>query len=153
MSVSNEQLALLLQASRDFALEQMASGDRLIPFAGRVKLDGEIEIVRFVDQRTELPLDEVFARTGAVMADEAGRGELLAASLTAAVILDEPEQGFDAALRVHVEAPGYSRQVLVPYAVDPAGPGEDQGSLRLGEMVAYNLEPTIFGSEAKISLQ
>lgn len=145
MSEQHERLALLLQASRDFALEQMARGNRLIPFAGRVKPDGEIEFVRFVDESTELPLDEVYAGTLSVMAEEAGRGELIAASLTAAVMLDEPEQGFDTAIRVHVEAPAFSREVLVPYAIDPAEPGEDKGSVRLGELVPYEAEATIFG--------
>ena len=145
MSETHEQLALLLQASRDFALQQMARGNRLIPFAGRVKPDGEIEFVRFVDESSDLPLDQIYAGTQAVMAEEAARGELVAASLTTAVLLDEPEQGFDTALRVHVEAPGYSRQVLVPYAMDPPAAGEDKGSLRLGELVPYEAAPAIFG--------
>ena len=144
MSETHEQLALLLQASRDFAFQQMARGDRLIPFAGRVKLDGGIEFVRFVGEDSDLPLDEVYAGTQAVMAEEAARGELAAASLTTAVLLDEPDQGFDTALRVHVESPGYSRQVLVPYAVDPAAAGEDKGSLRIGELVPYEAAPAIF---------
>lgn len=144
MSETHEQLALLLQASRDFALQQMARGHRLIPFAGRVKPDGEIEFVRFVDEGSDLPLDQVYAGTQAVMAEEAARGELVAASLTTAVMLEEPEQGFDTALRVHVEAPGYSRQVLVPYAVDPAGADEGNGSLRLGELIPYEAAPAIF---------
>ena len=59
MSETHEQLALLLQASRDFALQQMARGNRLIPFAGRVKPDGEIEFVRFVDESSDLPLDQI----------------------------------------------------------------------------------------------
>lgn len=146
MSASPEQLALLLQASRDFALKQMARGNRLIPYAARVKLDGEIEFIRFVDEKTELPLDEVFAKTSEVIAGEAGRGELLAASLTAAVVLDEPEQGFETALRVDVEAPGYCRQVLVPYAIDAPTAGEEKGSLRLGQMIACDLAPTLFAS-------
>ena len=144
MNDKHEQLALLLEVSRDFAFEQMARGDRLIPFAGRVGLDGEIEFVRFFDERSDLPLDEIYAGTQAAMAEEAARGELLAASLTAAVKLAVPEQGFDTALRVHVEAPGYSRQVLVPYAVDDSGAGDDKGSLRMGALVPDDVEPTIF---------
>jgi hypothetical protein len=144
MSVTDEQLALLLQASRDFAFAQMARGERLIPFAAPVKRDGEIEFVRFVREDSELALDEIYARTQAVMAEQASRGELLAVSLTAAVMLDKPDQGFEMALRVHVEAPGFSRQVLVPYAVDPAGTGNEQGSLRLGELVPMDVEAAIF---------
>jgi len=144
MSEKHDQLALLLQASRDFALEQMARGERLIPFAGRVKPDGEIEFVRFVDESSDLPLEDIYAGTQAVMADEASRGELLAVSLTTAVSLDEPEQGFDTALRVHVEAPGYSRQVLVPYAIDTAVIGGNKGTLRLGELVPYDVAAGIF---------
>ena len=144
MSETHEQLAVLLQASRDFAFAQMARGARLIPFAGRVKPDGEIEFVRFVEEHSDLPLDEIYTGTQAVIAEQAVRGELLAASLTAAVRLDEPEQGFDTALRVHVEAPGYCRQVLVPYALEPAEADAEKGTLRVGQLVPYEATPAIF---------
>ena len=35
--ITEEQMALLLQASREFAFEQMAAGKRLLPFGTRVK--------------------------------------------------------------------------------------------------------------------
>lgn len=143
-AITEQQLALLLQAARDFAFEQMARDRRLIPFAARVKPDGDIEFARFAEPDTESPLDDVYRQTQAAMADQAGRGEIIAAGVVAAVALDPPEAGFAHAIRVHVEAPGFSRQVLVPYGIEPAGGSDGEPSLKLGKLVPQDVAPVVF---------
>lgn len=142
--ITNEQLALVLQASRDFALEQMARGDRLLPFATRAQKDGEIAFARFAKDDTQDPLEAIYAVTQKAIADEAKAGGLLAAALVAAVEIEPPQDGCTQALRVHIEAQGYCAQVLVPYAIVPAEGEETQASLKLGEMIPNPTEAVLF---------
>jgi len=142
--VSDQQLSMLLQVSRDFALEQMARGDRLIPFAAHARQSGEIEFARFASADSDEPLGDIYDKTQKAMAGEAAKGEILAASLVAAVQRDEALEGCDAAICIHVEAPGFCRQILAPYAIDPAPAGEEKAKLRLAEMVAQDTSPVIF---------
>ena len=142
MSVSDEQLSLLLQASREFAFGQMAAGERLLPFATRVRADGEIEFIRFAEDGTTQPLEEIYAFTREAMAREAREGTILAASLVASVELGEPEEGCDKAIRIHMEAPGFCRQILSPYAVGEVVDGKAQ--VTLGQLVPLSAEAEIF---------
>lgn len=142
--ITEEQMALLLQASREFAFEQMAAGKRLLPFGTRVKPDGEIEFVSLAPEGTDQPLDAIYAATRAAIASEAGEGALVAASLVAAVELAEPQDGFDKAIRIHLEAPGFVRQVLSPFSItEPAG-DEKEGQLNLGDLIPLMAEAELF---------
>lgn len=142
--LTHEGLALLLQASRDFALKQLAEGRRVVPFAARVQASGDIDFVRFVGEDTELPLDSIHRDTQAAMSAQAQAEGLLAAALVAVVGGGDGElgAGFSTAVRVDIEAPGYSHIVLAPYRFEEAADGPSQ--LVLGEMVTYGAEPAIF---------
>lgn len=139
VAATDEQLALLLQVARAFAFQQMAQGNRLVPFVARAPLDGEIDFIRFVDEDSDLPLDEIYAQTQDTVAEEVRGGQLLAAATVAAVQAGEAEfgAGFATALSVHIEAPGHSRMVLMPYRID----GDE---LHTGELIVHAAEPAVF---------
>ncbi len=136
--------ALLLQASRDMAFEQMSVGARMVPFAAGVNREGEIKFFRFAEVDTQVPMAEVYSDTQNRMAGAAKEGSVIA-STTVAIVEDSGlEDGFQTAVGVHVEEPGFSRMVLAPYRIDP-GAGEDaKGKLVTGEMIAYNVAPVVF---------
>ncbi|MEL1249743.1 hypothetical protein [Aurantiacibacter gilvus] len=142
--ITDEQIALLLQASREFAFEQMAAGKRVLPFGTRVKTDGEIEFVSLAPEGSEEPVDVIYGATRDAIASEAREGKLVAASLVAAVELAEPQDGFDKAIRIHLEAPGFVRQVLSPFSVIEAEEGEKEGQLDLGSLIPLMAEAELF---------
>ena len=141
-----QRLALLLEVSRDFALQQIADGHRLIPFAARVGTDGEIEFVRLAEEDSEEPLEEIYARTQAALREQAAAAELLAAAMVASVAVEHPQEmdGCEQAIHVHVEEPGYSRIVLAPYGfVEPEEVG-GVGRITEGKMVPVDAPAVIF---------
>lgn len=137
-------MAMLLQASRQFAFDQMAAAGRLLPFAARVKTDGEVEFVSFAVADGDQPLDEIYATTAQAMATQAKDGDIVAAALVAAVEIQGAENGFDQALRIHLEAADFVRQVLAPFAIVSDGEGADSASLKLGELIPLAGEAEIF---------
>ncbi len=139
---TDEQLALILQASRDFAFEQIAQGMPLLPFATRVKPDGEIEFARFVEPGTDKTPDEVHALTRDELAKEAGGGDVVAGAITSAVRMEQAEDGMTDAIRIEVEAPGFARQFLAFYALGEQGGGAR--SIQRGKLVPFDAEPTVF---------
>lgn len=142
--VNHEGLALLLQASRDFALNQLAQGNRVVPFGTRAASTGEIDFVRFVDEDTEEPLDAVHYQTQAALAEQAVTGDLAAAATVSCVQASDGQfdTGFDTAVRIHVEAPGYSRVVVVPFRFEAKADGS--GQLLTGNMAAQDAPPAVF---------
>ncbi len=139
VAATDEQLALVLQLAREFAFLQLAQGNRLIPFVTRAPMQGDIDFIRFVDEDSELPLDEIYAQSQDTVAKEARNGQLLAVATVAAVQAGEAElgAGYTTALSVHLEAPGHSRMVLVPYRID----GDE---LRMGVMIVNAADPAVF---------
>lgn len=145
-TVSNEQLALLLQASKDFAFQQLAQSGYFMPFATRAKADGEVEFVRFVDDTSEEPMEEIYRLTQQTLAEQARQGEILAAATVAQVGMPDAGESaeFEHAIQVHVEAPGYSRIVLAPYRVEDADVEGELPSLVDGDLVPLEAPPAIF---------
>ncbi len=137
-NLTGEQLAMLLQASRDFAFQQIAEGMVLLPYATCVKPDGAMDFVRFAEPGTALSPDEVLALTEKEVAREAGKGGLVAAAMVSGVRLNEPHDGMEDAVRVHVEAPGFARQFLAFYAM-AAG-----SEVAPGKLVPLEAEAVIF---------
>jgi hypothetical protein len=148
--VSDEQLALLLQLSRDFALQQLAEAGGFLPFGTQARPDGETEFVRLADERTEGSIADFFNLLQRALVERAQQGEVIAAATVVDIMLSdvgaEIEPGFERAIRVHVEAPGYSRAVLVPYRVEAAGGQSDKPFLLDGKMVALEEAPVIFAA-------
>jgi len=141
LNLTEEQLAMLLQASRDFAFEQIAQGMVLLPFATCVKPDGDMNFVRFAEPGTELSPDEVLALTEKEVAQEAGKGGLIAAAVVSGVRLNEPHEGMEDAVRVHVEAPGFARQFLAFYAMAEGGT-----KVAPGKLVPFEADAVIFSN-------
>jgi hypothetical protein len=137
---------LLLQASRDFAFQQLAQAGHFMPFATRVKTDGEMDFIRFADDASEEPMEEIYRLTQQNLAQQARQGEILGAATVAQVGM--PDAGEDAefsqAIQVHVEAPGYSRLVLAPYRVDDAEAEGELPYLVDGDLVPLEAAPAIF---------
>lgn len=146
---NDEGMALLLQASRDFALGQMAQGRRLVPFGARVATSGEIDFIRYVDEDTDMPLADVYDRTQAALAKEAGAGTLVAVASVAAVggAPGEFGDGFDSAIRVHLESPGYSRVMVSPFRFEQEPDAEVQ--LHIGEMLVMEVRHVVFAGSSR----
>ena len=140
----NRRLAMMLDVSRDFAFRQMSQGLAVLPFAARAAQDGEIDFKRYVDENTDLELTEIYDLTRAALAEEARKDNLLAATIVAAVSGADFDmgEGFDTAIQVQVEAPGYARIVLAPYRVEARAGGQDE--LVTGDLIAIEAEPEIF---------
>ena len=143
-TVTEEGLATLLQACRDFAARQLAQGQRLVPFAARALPSGEIDFVRFVGEDTNLPLDEVHRRTRSELAAQVQGEGLVAAAVVSAVEGSAAHlgDGFTQAVRVELEAAGFSRTILSPYCIEPrAGGGAELVS---GKLVTLSAAPELF---------
>lgn len=145
VTFTDEQLALVLQTSRDFAFQQIAAGMPMLPFATCVKTDGAMDFVRFAEPDTDMSPHEVLDLTTREVAQEAARGGIIAAAIVSAVRLAQPEDGTQDAIRVHVEAPGFSRQVLALYSLEPGEAGE-AASVSPGKIVPFDSEQAIFDS-------
>ena len=141
----DEQMALLLQTARDFAFTQISRGQRLIPFAACVPPGGSIDFARLEDEASEVPLGEIYDATAQAVRQQAASGGLVAAALIAAVEAGEAElgAGFVHALRIHLEAPGFAREVLIPFRVTDGGDAEPP-QLVTGGMVPFAIEAVLF---------
>ena len=147
-ALTDEQLAMVLQASRDFALDQMARGDRLLPFATRVPPQGEIAFARYANEDTQESLDTIYTMTQKATAAEVAQGDLVGAALVATVKLDPPIKGDEHAIRVHLETKGRCLEVLAPFSISEPGQADGDGNskreLSLGEMVTNRAEAVLF---------
>jgi len=143
LEINEEGLSLLLQASRDFAFQQIASGLPMMPFATCVKPGGDMDFVRFAEPGTDKTPDEVVELTEMEMTQAAGREELIAAAISSAVKLKQPEDGMTDAIRIKVEAPGFAREFLAFYALEEGKDGE-AGTLSPGKLVPFDSQPAIF---------
>jgi hypothetical protein len=146
--ISDEQLALLLQLSRDFAFQQLADEGHFVPFGTQARSDGEIEFIRVGDEHTDGSLPDVFDLLNRTLAERAEQGEIVAAATVANIfaagsgVKAEPE--FERAIRVHVEAPSFSRVVIAPYRVEDADEQGDKPYLVEGKMLTLDEVPVIF---------
>jgi hypothetical protein len=148
--VGDEQLALLLQVSRDFALQQLAEAGGFLPFGTQARPDGETEFVRLADERTEGSMAEFFDLLQRALIERAQQGEILAAATVVDILLAgsgvEADPAFERAIRVHVEAPGYSRVVIVPYRIEPADAQSGKPYLVDGTMIPFEEPPLVFAA-------
>ena len=132
MALDERQLSVLLQAGIEKARELLESDGGFLPFGARAKASGEIEFVQLGAEEDEAP-GALHRRLAGMLADEAGRGELLGSALIAHA------SGEDGALAITVlvETPGFSRSVVIPYQT--AG-----GEIELGQMLPSEAEPVVF---------
>lgn len=143
--VGDAQLGAMLEASRDFAFQLLAEKGKLVPFGARACQNGDIEFVRVADETSTEPLDDIYTRTQELLAGQASADEIIVATSVAHVAIEGGigDQGFERAIRIHVEAPDFSRVIFAPYNVVP---GEQEGTATLepGKMVAQEAEAVVF---------
>ncbi len=135
MALDERQLSVLLQASIEKARELIEADGGFRPFGARAKKGGEIEFVQIDVAREDETPGELRRRIGEMLAEEAGRGELVGSAVIANVrVSGEPDA---AAVEVLVETPGFSRSIAVPYRV--AG-----GKVEPGRMMPGDAAPVVF---------
>ncbi len=143
--VGDAQLGAMLEASRDFAFQLLAEKGKLIPFGARAGESGDIEFVRVADETSTEPLDDIYTKTQELLAGQASADEIIVATTVAHVAIEGGigEEGYERAIRVHVEAPDFSRFIFAPYNVVP---GEQEGTATLepGKMVAQEADAVVF---------
>jgi hypothetical protein len=135
MALDERQLAVILQASIDRASELLGQAGGFLPFGARARLDGRVEFLEAQRLGEGESLDELYRRIGAMLAEEAGREEILAAALVANATMASP--GSPTAISVQVEAPEFCRSIVVPYRIA-------QDTVELGMMIPGEAEPAVF---------
>ena len=137
MTLDERQLAVILQASIDRAQEMLVESGGFLPFGARARIDGGVEFLEPEGLGADETLDELYRRIGALLAGEAGRREILAATLVANAALPGPAG--ETAIAVQIEAPEFCRSVIVPYRLI----GE---VVELGRMIPEQADPVVFSA-------
>ena len=141
MAIEEQHLAVILQATVDHARTQLEEQGGFLPFGARAKLDGDIELLEATGTSEDEPLDALYRKIGAILAEDANQGQVLVAALVANASLPQGVgPGFERAVAVQVEAPGYCRSIVVPYRF--AGNGGT--AVEFGAMIPEEAEPIVF---------
>jgi hypothetical protein len=135
MILSEEQLAVVLQASIEHASELLERSGGFLPFGARALPNGEIE---FLESDGPEPLDVLYRGIGALLAEDARRRDIVACALVANAGLPAGfDRNFDTAISVLIEAPDFCRSVIVPYRLEAS-------RAVLGKMIPEEAEPSVF---------
>jgi hypothetical protein len=138
MILSEDQLSVILQASLDRAKELLEQTGGFLPFGARAKVNGDVEFLEAEGAREQEPLDALYRRIGALLAEDARRHEIIASTLVANANLPaELGGGFQTAVAVLVEAPEFCRSVVVPYSAGGEG-------VIFGEFIPEEAAPVVF---------
>jgi hypothetical protein len=79
MTLSEDQLAGILQTCVNFARDIIVKMGGFGPFGGRVRLDGELEFFAFQISDDAPTLQDLYMKAEGVLIEEARQGRLLAA--------------------------------------------------------------------------
>lgn len=133
MSIGDDQLAVILQASLERAKERLEKDGSFLPFGTRALPGGELEFLQ--SEGEHLPSEELCGEIARMLTDEARRGAILASGLTASGSL----RGKDGQLAVSVlvEAPEFSRRIVVPYRLS-------DGVVEFGSLIPEAAESLVF---------
>ena len=138
MILSEEQLAVVLQASIERASELLERSGGFLPFGARALPNGVVEFLEA--EGAEGPLDELYSRIGSLLAEDAQRHEILASALVANAGLPAGfDDDFETAISVLIEAQDFCRSVIIPYR-------SAANRIVLGKMIPEEAEPTVFVS-------
>jgi hypothetical protein len=144
MAVGEDELAVVLQACLDFARQMLEEDGGFLPFGARAKSDGEVEYLQAGPESAEEPLDALYRRIGAALAEDARQGGIVAAALVANAALPEGIDGtYETAVSVLIEAPDFCRSIVVPYRI--AGNG-GRASVEFGTMIPEEADPVVFAA-------
>jgi hypothetical protein len=138
MILDEQQLGVILQASLDRAKERLEQTGGFLPFGARAKVNGDVEFLEAEGAPEQEPVDALYRRIGALLAEDARRNEILASTLVANARLPAGSRGsFDRAISVLVEAPEFCRAVVVPYRAGAEG-------ATFGEFIPEEADPVVF---------
>lgn len=114
--VTIDSLASLLRYCEEFSKQMLAESGEFHPFAAFVNRDGEVEAVG-AHTGEEFPQGvQVYQLLEGALASMAAEGKAMACAIAANVnVPSSLSSPFGDGVRVHVEAPGYSRLVYTPY--------------------------------------
>lgn len=120
MPATIDSLAGLLRYCEQFAQQMLAQSGEFHPFGAFVNADGEIEALGAYLGSEFPPGSEVYAILESTVASMAAQGKASAYALAANVTIPSGlASPLRDGIRVHVEAPGYSRLVYTPYRILP----------------------------------
>lgn len=141
MILDEQQLAVILQASLDHAKELLEAQGGFRPFGARATLSGAVEFLEAEGGGAE-PLDALYRRIGALLAEDAQRDEILASALVANTGLPAgAAPGFEKAVAVLVEAPEFCRSVVAPYRLGAS-------RVEFATMIPDEADPVVFAIPA-----
>jgi len=143
VALTDQQLAVILQACIEHAKTRLEEQGGFLPFGARVRPDGEIEFVEARDTGERESLDAVYRRISALVAEAGRANEIVAGALVANTGLPEDAiPPFETAITIQLEAPGFCRGVIAPYRLV----GDGQHKVELGDLIPDVAEPAIFTS-------
>lgn len=145
MASQEQQLHELLTYCMQFAELMLRDAGEFYPFGATTGLDGQVRAVGGSDGTERPDPREIFAMLGESFAAEAGAGSILGAALAANVdVPADYEAPYPDALRVHLEAPGFSRQVYVPYKLSLKGLFRKSREVTFAEPFSVQVPPSFF---------
>jgi hypothetical protein len=145
VSSQEEQLHALFTYCMEFAELMLRDAGEFYPFGATTALDGQVRAVGGSDGTERPDARELFAMLGESFAVEAGAGSILGAALAANVdIPADYEAPYPDAVRVHLEASGFSRQVYVPYKLSFKGLFRTSREVSFAEPFSVQVPPSFF---------
>lgn len=141
MALTEDQLAIVLEASIDFARQMLEQDGGFLPFGARARTDGEVEFLQAQPTSAEETLEALYRRIGTALAEDAREGGTLAAALVANASLPEGIDGtYETAISVLIEAPDFCRSIVVPYRIG----GNGHAAVEFGTMIPEEADPVVF---------
>lgn len=138
MALTEEQLGVILQASIEHAKLRLVESGGFLPIGARARPDGEVEFIEADGEGRQEPIDHLYRKIGAILAQDARRNEILGSALIANAALPPGfDDGFETAIAVLIEAPGFCRSIVVPYRMV-------QEAIELGRMIPEAADPAVF---------
>jgi hypothetical protein len=135
----------LLTYCIDFATTMLKDSGEFHPFGAVLDPSGEVRAVGAYNGEEHPRGSELYELLSGAFADEASAGKIMGAALAANV--DVPAQ-FDSplrdAVRVTLEASGYSRLIYWPYKIERKGFLKRQSDVQFGDPFAVEMEPQFF---------
>ena len=147
MKLTEQQLAVVLQASIERAQELLAESGGFLPFGARGKPDGEVEFLEASGVGRDESLEALRRKFAAILAEDARENRILASALVANASLPAGfDDVFDTAIAVLVEAPEFCRSVVVPYRLASAAGDGLRTTVELGRMIPEAADPVVFAA-------
>ena len=144
--LTEDQLAMILQACTDFARQMIEEQGGFYPFGARVLPDGAIDFFQPVPETDPVDVKALYQETQSKLVRLAWAGEILGAAVVANADLPEGEVegGFRDAIKVYLDAPGFCRMVYQPYRLVLDDLPGKLGAVETGKMFAVEAQQAIF---------